>query len=470
MTADPNALIVEVEGGNGDGWHKDSIHHLSVELHARLAAADGIILAAWEPVSLSAAAGLLAQRPAPIVPVLVDNEVAVRAAVQSLSLHGNARPILIELERGHAALDLANASQDDIVRLVRAALAAAGPEAGEEAVPPSAEVLELRIPHTRGERPPGPGGDGRVDINVRRTLRTVLDWADAATGVLVGLWSDPSSPAFPVQGPSWAELTGSLDRLQGIDDAPMEEARRRFDVVRNMIAHADAAATPFVRLAGLLRGDELALKLLMVVLAPELDIRFQRLFGALQDDPARRHPSLGLVAAIVAAATEGASARGVRAQISALDTLRDYRLVEGMDDTLPAADAPLSIDPHLLDWPVSGREDRLTAGLAPLRRPVPAVAASLLPGARRDQIAAALPGEGSEGVILCGSDAGWIAVEASAPAGPEIRIGPPSVALDARGLDALLRRAVRAARLTGRVLVVDLSEPGSEDDGLWRVL
>src|SRR4051794_39142327 len=203
MSTDPNALIVEVEGGNGDGWHKDSIHHLSVELHARLAAADGIVLAAWEPVSLSAAAGLLAQRPAPIVPVLVGNEVAVRAAVQRLPLHGNARPILIELERGHAALDLANASQDDIVRLVRAALAATEADGEEEAEPASAEVLELRLPRPRMERPVDPGGEGRVDINVRRTLRTILDWVDAATAVLVALWAGPASPAFPVHRLNW---------------------------------------------------------------------------------------------------------------------------------------------------------------------------------------------------------------------------------------------------------------------------
>jgi hypothetical protein len=470
MATDPNALIVEVEGGNGDGWHKDSIHHLSVELHARLAAADGIVLAAWEPVSLSAAAGLLAQRPAPIVPVLVGNEVAVRAAVQRLPLRGNARPILIELERGHAALDLANASQDDIVRLVRAALAAT--EADGEEVPhaPSAEVLELRIPRARMERAANSGGGAPVDINVRRTLRTILDWADAATVVLVGLWADPASAAFPVTGLNWAELTGSLDRLQGIDDAPMEEARRRFDIVRNMIAHPDAAATPFVRLAGLLGGDELALKLLMVVLAPELDIRFQRLFGALQDDPGRRQPSLGLASAIVAAATEGASARGIRAQISALDALRDFRLVEGMGDRLVPADTPLRIDAHLLDWLVSGREDRLTVGS--LFRPVPERAAAILAMPRREAIDAALRAAGDRrgagAVILAGSDPGWIGVEAAALAGAEIRIAP--CAAPDETLDAQLRRALRAARLTGRALVVDLSGQDLEADALWRAL
>jgi hypothetical protein len=467
MSTDPNALIVEVEGGNGDGWHKDSIHHLSVELHARLAAADGIVLAAWEPVSLSAAAGLLAQRPAPIVPVLVGNEVAVRAAVQRLPLRGNARPILIELERGHAALDLANASQEDIVRLVRAALAATGPDIAEEAESPSAEVLELRLPRTRMERPLDPGGEARVDINVRRTLRTILDWADAATSVLAGLWADPASPAFPVHGLNWGELTGSLDRLRGLDNAPMEEARRRFDIVRNMIAHPDAASTPFVRLAGLVRNDELALKMLMVALAPELDLRFQRLFGALQDDSARRYPSLALAAAIVAAATEGASARGIRAQISALNALRDFRLVEGMGDTLPAADTALRIDPPLLDWLVSGREDKLTLGFEPIARRADEAAVRLLPEGRREA-AAAKGGQGA--LILTGSDPGWMAAEASAMAGPEIRIGPPRVGAEPRQLDLLLRRAIRTARLSGRALVVDLSGEEAQGDALWGAL
>ncbi|MFL6861503.1 MAG: AAA family ATPase [Allosphingosinicella sp.] len=97
-------------------------------------------------------------------------------------------------------------------------------------------------------------------------------------------------------------------------------------------------------------------------------------------------------------------------------------------------------------------------------------AASLVPEARRDEIAAAAKVDGTGARILTGSDPDWIGVEASALAAPEIRIGPPPAALSGAALDTLLRRALRTARLSKRALVVDLAGPEPETDGFWRAL
>src|SRR5436305_13793819 len=130
----------------------------------------------------------------------------------------------------------------------------------------------------------------------------------------------------------------------------MEAAAERFQQIRALLVEPAMQDAPLVKLAHLLGGDELALKLVMLVLAPELAIRFQRLFGALHDDMGRRYVSMGLASAILAAATEEATPDNVRAALSALAPLRHFRIVEGMGDTMPAADEALRIDPHLLDW------------------------------------------------------------------------------------------------------------------------
>jgi hypothetical protein len=483
MSSEPNALIVKVEGG--EGWHKDSIHHLCMELHSRLSAAEGILLAADRPVELREAFAILSRRRSPIVPVVVGNEARLGEAAASLPLRGGARPILVELERGNVALELVNASQDDIVRLVHAAIEAA--EAGPPGHPVLGEILEFRARAAAGEAEPAPpparatqlpvrAPGETVEVNVRRTLTTVLAWADAATSVLTDLWSSHRGEPLPVYGLSWPDLMQSLDRLLGIADAPMEEARRQYDIVKGMLVHEAAAQTPFVRLAALLRQDEVALKLVMIVIAPELDIRFQRMFGALHEDPARRHVSLGLACAIVAAATADASPRRIRSQVSALATLRDFRIIEEMGDTLPPGDEPLRIDRRLLDWLVTGTESWLTAdsGFDPLLRPAPAEAAELVPSARRAEVHDAVRAIGNRSeisaLILAGSDPDWIDVEAAVLPGIEMRIGPPGAPMAPETLDTLLRQTIRTSRLLDRPLVVDMSKPGPQDESFWRAL
>ena len=479
MATEPNALIVKVEGG--EGWH----NQLCEELHARLAEAAEIVLAADGPVTEAEAASILSRHPGPVVPVVVGRENRVRDVAATLPLRGGARPILVELDGGHAALELVNVSQDDIVRLVRAAVDAA--KACPPSEPSSGKIVELRAgggarearngaPPPPSRQLPVPSTKESVEVNVRRTLKTVLAWAEAATSVLTDLWSTHRDSAQPVYGPSWPELIRSLERLLDIAEAPMEEARRQYEIVKGMLTHEAAVQTPFVRIAKLLRKDEVALKLMMTVLAPELDIRFQRLFGALHEDPARRHASLGLACAIVAAATVGATPRRIRSQVSALATLRDFRLIEEMGDSLPAGDEPLRVDRRLLDWLVTGRESWLTAdpGFAAILRPTPKDAAELIPGGRRSEIHDAVRAVGdrtqADALILTASDPDWIDVEVAVLPGVELRIGPPAAATPPETLDTLLRQSIRAARLLDRPLAVDMSKSGPQDEAFWRAL
>ncbi len=493
MAADPNVLIVAVVGDTG--W-RIQIERLCHELCDRLDEKPGIELASRMPVDPNLARTIVTGCSEPPVTVLVgDRQMVLNASAVLLPLLGDIPLISVVFDEGSATLSVGNAEPADIIGLVCVAVESVRRASGQIETARSAEVIEFGARLSNDARQNGrkagqeddpaqsqlpvPAEEG-VNINVRRTLRTAVEWADAATGVLVDLWSNREEEESAVYGLSWEGLMASVERLLGIRDAPMEKAREQFALVQAMLVHPSAERTPLVILSRLLGGDDLAMKLLMIVLAPELDIRFQRLFGALHDDMGRRHVSLGLACAILAAATEKATPRRIRSQISALATLRDFRLIEGVGDSLPAADSALRIDPRLLDWLVTGKERWLTADPAfdAILRPSPDDAVKLLPEARKEEIRAAFnqavkrhgdPGQFAA-VFVTGSEPGWIEAETRELAGLELRIAPPAAELPAETLDRILREAVRASRLRGHRLVIDMLDAGPNGPAFWRML
>jgi Winged helix domain, variant/ATPase family associated with various cellular activities (AAA) len=114
------------------------------------------------------------------------------------------------------------------------------------------------------------------------------------------------------------------------------------------------------RLAASFGLDQLDVELLLVALAPDLDPRFERLYGYLHDDVSRRRASIGLalelcgVSAVVAAARRRLGAGGV---------LVDRRLVAVEDADRPFLTRSLRV------------ADRVTAHLLGDDTPDPAVAA-----------------------------------------------------------------------------------------------
>jgi ATPase family protein associated with various cellular activities (AAA)/winged helix domain-containing protein len=107
---------------------------------------------------------------------------------------------------------------------------------------------------------------------------------------------------------------------------------------------ADAQTDPLGRASRELGLSFLEFRVLLLVLAPELDPVYQRCVGILLDDVSRRVGTLGLYADLLGSAAD------VRVELAQTGNLARWRVFEGHGGGLPAADEPLRLDPPLAAW------------------------------------------------------------------------------------------------------------------------
>nr|WP_234352003.1 MULTISPECIES: ATP-binding protein [unclassified Streptomyces] len=187
----------------------------------------------------------------------------------------------------------------------------------------------------------------------------------------------------------------------------------------------------------------LDLDLLLVVVAPDLDARFERLYGYLNDDLTRRRPTLGL--ALELCGLGGASPARFRLAPGA--PLVDHGLVEVTEPERPPLSRVLAVPDrvtaHLLG---DARPDARLAGVLDEVREDPTAGAADV----RRAASAATTGVGLVHLRGRGGDAEGLAAAALAAAGLGV------LALDAAALarrpaevPALARVLAREARLTG---------------------
>src|SRR6478672_8013114 len=120
MATEPNVLVVAVVGEGG--WCIQ-IERLCQELCDQLSGEPAVKLASRNPVDPERA-GRIARRsrPPPVMLLVGEKDGLAEAAAALLPFSGNVAPIPVVFDEGTASLTVRKAGQEQLVRLVRAAV------------------------------------------------------------------------------------------------------------------------------------------------------------------------------------------------------------------------------------------------------------------------------------------------------------------------------------------------------------
>ncbi|MFE6748432.1 AAA family ATPase [Kitasatospora purpeofusca] len=212
----------------------------------------------------------------------------------------------------------------------------------------------------------------------------------------------------------------------------------------------------------------LDLDLLLVALAPDLDSRFERLYGYLNDDLTRRRPTVGL--ALELCGQRGVAAARFRLAPSA-PLVAGGLLEVGEPERPPLSrvlTVPDRVTAHLLG---DNAPDPLLTGV--LGRPVADPAVD--PAELHRTAAAAGTGTGHVHLRSRGGDPEGLAVAALRADGPPpLALDPAALSRDPRGVPGLARAIAREARLLGAGVLLGpleaLPDRPDERAGILRAL
>jgi AAA+ superfamily predicted ATPase len=241
------------------------------------------------------------------------------------------------------------------------------------------------------------------------------------------------------------------------------------------LAAADPDEEPLAAAARGLDLRPLEFRMLLLGLAPELDLRFQRCIGFLLDDVSRRVGTFGLYSSLL-----GSTAQ-VRGELAAAGAFAKWPIFEGGPGQQTPADESLRLDAFLAQW-LLGQGDALHRdprvrrvlrlmpwpGASLLSRHEEGVGAGVLIDKLLDPSAAAW-------VVLGGSDAAasraLLELGATAHEVPLIRVETARLAgLDPVAVEECALRLGRMRRLTGAPIAVDLGrDDGEADDDSLRL-
>jgi len=272
---------------------------------------------------------------------------------------------------------------------------------------------------------------GRVEGRVRRVVQRRREREPESTAGFKGLFisEDDVDRLLSGEDPMWMDVDMPSDR----GDEPIDAWSRR---------HLGGdAGIRLVKLADEFGLDPLDLEILLVALAPDLDSRFEQLYGYLHDDVTRRRASIGLAIELCGFPSWSVAARG------RFD--RDAPLLAGgvlrvEEPTRPLLSRALYVP------------DRVVAYLLGSDEPDPAVTTLLVSPVPTDVSAASLISEalGHGGGLVYLVDRTGAAARATAAAAFD-RLGLPHLSLEleralpAADLADVAHRALREARLQG---------------------
>ncbi|WP_026108714.1 ATP-binding protein [Sphingobium yanoikuyae] len=445
----------------------------------RLALDPNVTLASEAPVSVEQAVVMIWEQPEIAVILIIGQESAIPAIASAIrAARSDVHMLAVSIETGITNLSMRNLSFDQLRRIIHMLARPAAP-ANEGRVlrfhlrtePNDAEQAEEAAPAAYHPAPLAVEVDGRIAGLIDQSL----DWVEAATRVLLDVWSPRKDEA-----PGFVPGLELMERLlEGFVSLFGEAPERPEKLFRKLVASLRAPENAQAPLAILFRkidDDQQALKFLLLAGASDFDIRFHRLFGTLHDDLSRRYPSVGLACAIIAAGIRKTTPASIRGAFALNDPLRRLGIVPRAGPATLAGDMPLRLPPALADWLVTGDSDALLgAEIRRLYRPAPEDAAALLSADRKRRIRAAvrhalIGRDLVSAIFLTGSSPGWTVVEAAAIADKPLVLAPPASPFAPEMLAETLAELASAARLAGWTLIFDLGGKSPESDALWSAL
>lgn len=290
-----------------------------------------MLLVGGRPLALDDVEPRLKQIPAsePSAVVLVGNEPEAKQLADRL-LAARADLVVLRVEVGGHQVEIARyASRDkslELASLLAALcdLVATGRDAG-------GERTARFVVHADQAAP-------------RPLLDSAIDWIHAVLrhGALNQGGGSGDIPGLTLTATTVNSLLDERPR----HTAPEQSAdvQQADEALTRALMNADIHTEPLAAAAMAFGLTTLEFRLLLLAMAPELDLRYQRCIGLLLDDMGRRVGSLALFMALLG------EPAAVRCQLAQSGNLARWRVLENRQPALPAADDALRVDAPLLAW------------------------------------------------------------------------------------------------------------------------
>lgn len=313
------------------------------------------------------------------------------------------------------------------------------------------------------------GGDCDL-LELRPDRLAVIDAASEwVRQALLSYWSRLPKTEFDMLGharssDAFADLLSRQSASPAAEDEVLAFARLHDALADSQNGNSSA----LLRLHLELGLDELELKLFLLALAPELDVRFQVAFGMLNDDLGRRRPTYGLACAVLGKPMD------IRSSVEQTGRLFRWQLIEG-GRTLYADDL-LRVPSSICAWLI-GNDDAILAdpAVAMIIRAEPYAGAELMSAVEGAAVARDLA------TWFASREGGWITPpsahldrwrarceQAAAISGsPLLRVETGSIAgMTREQQQHAVTMLARAARLMNMIPVFDFLEATSDAAGL----
>ena len=197
----------------------------------------------------------------------------------------------------------------------------------------------------------------RVDLSLRlevRKARQTRKTDDRFAGLYISEEEVDEICSEPAGLPRWASATREPDDETS---RAFEEIARRIEARKSM-REEGSAVLRLDRLAELFDLDPFDIDVVLIGLAPEIDLRYERLFAYLQDDVQKRRPSVDLLLNLLCPSLP--AKLEARARFAPDARLLRHRLVEIFEDGsrphAPLLGKYIRVDPRVVGYLLDGDE------------------------------------------------------------------------------------------------------------------